>query len=163
MNKLREKVLRFLENDCRFTAKNIADALDVTEQEVADVIASCIDDGTILGYKALINWDKTERDYVSAMIEIKVQPEKGEGFDSVARKICAFDEVVSVFLMSGGFDLAVMLEGKSMREVALFVVEKLAVIDGVTGTATHFVLNKYKDKGIIFGEREKDTRVMTEF
>ena len=147
---IKEKVLRFLETDCRYSAKNIADAIDVTEQEVADVIASCIDDGTILGY-------------VSAMIEIKVQPEKGEGFDSVARKICAFEEVVSVFLMSGGFDLTVMLEGKSMREVALFVVEKLAVIDGVTGTATHFVLNKYKDKGIIFDEKEKDTRVMMEF
>jgi DNA-binding Lrp family transcriptional regulator len=95
--------------------------------------------------------------------KIKVQPEKGEGFDSVARKICALEEVVSVFLMSGGFDLTVMLEGKSMREVALFVVEKLAVIDGVTGTATHFVLNEYKDKGIIFDEKEKDTRVMMEF
>ena len=79
---IKEKVLRFLETDCRYSAKNIADAIDVTEQEVADVIASCIDDGTILGYKALINWDKTDRDYVSAMIEIKVQPEKGEGFDS---------------------------------------------------------------------------------
>ncbi len=160
---IKEKVLRFLETDCRYTAKNIADAIDVTEQQIADVIAACIDDGTILGYKALINWDKTDRDYVSAMIEIKVQPEKGEGFDSVARKICSFEEVVSVCLMSGGFDLMVMLEGKSMREVALFVVEKLAVIDGVTGTATHFVLNKYKDKGIIFDAKEKDTRVMTEF
>ncbi len=163
MTNLKEKVLRFLEDDCRFSAKNISDALGITEQQVADIIAECIDDGTILAYKALINWDKTEREYVSAMIEIKVQPEKGEGFDTVARHICAFEEVVSVFLMSGGFDLAVMLEGKSMREVALFVVEKLAVIDGVTGTATHFVLNKYKDKGVIFGEREKDTRVMTEF
>jgi len=163
MSNIKERVLRFLESDCRYTAKNIADALNTTEEAVAAVIASCIDDGTILGYKALINWDKTDRDYVSAMIEIKVQPEKGEGFDSVARRICAFEEVVSVFLMSGGFDLAVMIEGKSMREVALFVVEKLAVIDGVTGTATHFVLNKYKDKGIIFDEREKDTRVMTEF
>lgn len=163
MTNLKEKVLRFLEDDCRFSAKNISDALGINEQQVADIIAECIDDGTILAYKALINWDKTEREYVSAMIEIKVQPEKGEGFDTVARHICAFEEVVSVFLMSGGFDLAVMLEGKSMREVALFVVEKLAVIDGVTGTATHFVLNKYKDKGVIFGEREKDTRVMTEF
>ena len=90
-------------------------------------------------------------------------PRSYTALDSVARKICAFEEVVSVFLMSGGFDLTVMLEGKSMREVALFVVEKLAVIDGVTGTATHFVLNKYKDKGIIFDEKEKDTRVMMEF
>ena len=163
MDRLTEKVLRFLENDCRYTVKNIADALSVEEQTVADIIASCIDDGTILGYKALINWDNTDRDCVSAMIEIRVQPEKGEGFDSIARKICAFDEVVSCYLMSGGFDLAVMLEGKSMRQVALFVVEKLAVIDGVTGTATHFVLNRYKDKGIIFGETEKDTRIMTEF
>ena len=111
---MKEKELCFLEEDCRFSAKNISDALGATEQQVADVIAECIDDGTILGYKALINWDKTEREYVSAMIEIKVQPEKGEGFDSVARHICAFEEVVSVFLMSGGFDLAVMLEGKSM-------------------------------------------------
>ena len=162
MTDIKQKVLRFLEEDCRYTSKNIADALNVSEDEVAKIIASCIDDGTILAYKALVNWDKTDREYVSAIIEIKVQPEKGEGFDSVARQICAFEEVSSVYLMSGGFDLAAVIEGSSMREVALFVVEKLAVIDGVTGTATHFVLNRYKDKGVIFAGGEADDRQMTE-
>lgn len=156
--KKNEKILKYLEQNAHFTAKNIADALNMDVAEVEKIIEAYEQDGTILAYKALINWDKTPRDYVSAIIEIKVQPQKGEGFDAVAKQICAFPEVVSLYLMSGGFDLAVTIEGKSMREVALFVVEKLAVIDGVTGTATHFVLNKYKDKDVIFDKTEKDER-----
>ena len=134
----------------------------MTVEEVDKIIENYENEGVILGYKALINWDKTPREYVSAIIEIKVQPIKGEGFTQVARQICAFPEVVSCYLMSGGFDLAVILEGKSMKEVAMFVFEKLSVIDGVTGTATHFVLNKYKDKELIFEAQEKDDRQMVE-
>lgn len=157
-----EKILRLLEENSRYTPKNIADAVGMTEAEVKASIEEDERSGVILGYKALINWDKTPRDYVSAIIEIKVQPIKGEGFAQVARQICAFPEVVSLYLMSGGFDLAAILEGKSMREVAMFVYEKLSVIDGVTGTATHFVLNKYKDKQLVFESPEKDDRQPTE-
>ena len=134
----------------------------MTVEEVDKIIEDYENEGVILGYKALINWDKTPIEYVSAIIEIKVQPIKGEGFTQVARQICAFPEVVSCYLMSGGFDLAVILEGKSMKEVAMFFFEKLSVIDGVTGTATHFVLNKYKDKELIFEAQEKDDRQMVE-
>ncbi len=155
-----EKILRLLEENAHFTHKNIADAVGLTEAEVDKIIEDYEQQGVILGYKALINWDKTSREYVSAIIEIKVQPIKGEGFTQVARQICEFPEVVSCYLMSGGFDLAVTLEGKSMKEVAMFVFEKLSVIDGVTGTATHFVLNKYKDKELIFETQEKDDRQM---
>ena len=157
-----EKILRLLEENAHFTHKNIADAVGLTEAEVDKIIEDYEEQGVILGYKALINWDKTSREYVSAIIEIKVQPIKGEGFTQVARQICAFPEVVSCYLMSGGFDLAVTLEGKSMKEVAMFVFEKLSVIEGVTGTATHFVLNKYKDKELIFETQEKDDRQMME-
>lgn len=158
---LKERVLKYLEEDCRLTAKNIADALGASESDVKAVIDACEADGTILGYKTLVNWDKTDREYVTALIEIKVQPVKGEGFDSVAETICSFDEVVSVQLMSGGFDLAVVIEGRTMKDVARFVFDKLAVIEGVTATSTHFVLNKYKDKNTIFASEEPDDRVLT--
>lgn len=157
----KERILKYLEENAKYTPKNIADALGISEQEVTDVIRECEADGTILGYKTMINWDKTEREYVSALIEIKVLPVKGEGFDSVAEYICSFPEVVSVSLMSGGFDLAVTLEGKTMKDVARFVFDKLAVIDGVTSTATHFVLNKYKDKNVVIDRAgEDDDRVL---
>ena len=154
----KERILKYLEENAKYTPKNIADALGISEQEVTDVIRECEADGTILGYKTMINWDKTEREYVSALIEIKVLPVKGEGFDSVAEYICSFPEVVSVSLMSGGFDLAVLIEGKTMKEVAYFVAQKLAPIEDVISTATHFVLRKYKDKGIVYGAPEKDER-----
>ena len=158
----KERVLRYLELNSKYTARNIADAMSIDESEVRAIIEECEKDGTILGYKGLINWDKTSREFVSAFIEIKVQPQKGEGFDAVAEKICAFDEVVSVHLMSGGFDLAVTIEGRTMKDVAKFVFDKLAIIDGVTATSTHFVLNKYKDKNVIFDTTEEDTRELLE-
>lgn len=156
----KEKVLRYLEQNAKYTAKNIADAINAEESEVAAIIKECEADKTILGYKAIIDWDKSDRELVAAIIEIKVLPQKGEGFDSVAKKICAFPEVVSLFLMSGGFDLAATIEGKTMKEVARFVFDKLAVIDGVTATATHFVLNKYKDEGMVFDAAEEDLRLL---
>lgn len=158
----KEKVLRYLEQNAKYTPKNIADALDLDENEVKNIINECETDGTILGYNALINWDKTHRDHVIALIEVNVQPEKGEGFDQVASNICAFSEVESVYLMSGGFDLTVIISAKNMKDVARFVFDKLALIDGVKRTATHFVLNKYKDKGIVFDATEEDLREMLE-
>ena len=158
----RERILQYLEQDARLSAKNIADALDLEESAVSAVIREAERDGTIRGYHALINWDKTDRDLTRAVIEIRVHIRHGEGFESVARQICAFPEVQDLCLMSGGYDLMVVVEGKTLRDVARFVGEKLAVIDGVTGTATHFVLTKYKDKGVRLDTFETDHRLLSE-
>ena len=112
----------------------------------------------ILGYTALVDWDKTDLEYVSALIELKVVPQRDRGFDKVAEKISNYPEVKSVYLMSGGFDLALIIEGKTMKEVAFFVARKLAALEDVTSTATHFVLRKFKDKGVVFGQVPKDER-----
>ena len=114
--------------------------------------------GVILGYTTVIDWDKTDTEYVNALIELKVTPRVGSGYDAVAERIYSYPEVESVYLMSGGFDLAVMLRGKTMREVAIFVAAKLATIEAVTSTATHFVLRKYKDHNVIFGGAPVDER-----
>ena len=131
------------------------------EKETGD-IKKMIDDfekrGVILGYTTVIDWDKTDTEYVNALIELKVTPRVGSGYDEVAERIYNYPEVESVYLMSGGFDLAVMLRGKTMREVAIFVAAKLATIEAVTSTATHFVLRKYKDHNVIFGGAPVDER-----
>ena len=114
--------------------------------------------GVILGYTTVIDWDKTDFEYVNALIELKVTPRVGSGYDEIAERIYNYPEVESVYLMSGGFDLAVMLRGKTMREVAIFVAAKLATIEAVTSTATHFVLRKYKDHNVIFGGAPVDER-----
>lgn len=151
-------ILELLENDGRLTPKELAVMLNKEEGDIKKEIAELEANGTILGYKTIIDWDKTSREYVDAFIEIKVIPQRDRGFDEIAKKICHYPEVKSVYLMSGGFDLAVMLEGKTMREVALFVAEKLALLDAVTSTATHFVLRRYKDKGVIYQVPPKDER-----
>jgi DNA-binding Lrp family transcriptional regulator len=154
------KLLRLLENDGKLTASQLACMLQASEEEVAAEIAKAEENKTILGYKAFIDWDKTEREVVTALIEVKVVPQRGEGFDRVAARIYQYPEVDSVYLMSGGFDLMVMIVGKTMKEVALFVAEKLAVMASVSATATHFVLKKYKDKGVLFtDETVEDKRV----
>lgn len=159
---VREKVLQYLEQNARLTAKNISDALDLEESAVAKIIEEAEADGTLCGYHALVNWDKTEREHTCAVIEIKVHIHHGEGFEEVAKRICAYDEVQDLYLMSGGYDLMVVLEGKTLRDVARFVGEKLAVIDGVTGTATHFVLTKYKNKGVMMDLGSDDHRLLSE-
>ena len=148
---LTRKILKLLENDARLTAKNIAVMLGEDENEVRATIEQLAAEGTILGYKALVDWDKTDREYVDALIELKVAPQRDRGFERVAQKIYNFPEVKNMFLMSGAYDLCVMIEGKTMKQVALFVAEKLAPIEGVISTSTHFVLRKYKDKGVVFG------------
>ncbi len=151
-------LLKIIENDARITEEQLA---VMCEKEVGDIkkmIQKYEKDGVILGYKALIDWDKTDREYVSALIELKVAPQRDKGFDQVAEKIYNYDEVKSVFLMSGGFDLAIMIEGKTMKEVAFFVAQKLAPIESVVSTATHFVLKKYKAEGVIYGSAETDER-----
>lgn len=153
-----KKLLKLLEKDAHLTEKELA---LLCEKEVGDIkkmIDSYEKAGVILGYTAVIDWDKTDIEYVNALIELKVIPQKDHGYEAVAEKICNYSEVESVYLMSGGFDLAVMLHGKTMREVAIFVASKLATIEAVTATATHFVLQKYKDHGVIFGGTEADER-----
>ena len=134
--------------------------LDCDVETVKSEIEAFEKDGTILGYKAIIDWEKTDKESVSAMIEVKLTPQRDSGFDRVAEKIYNYPEVKSLYLMSsGGFDFTLLIEGKTMREVALFVTQKLAPIDSVTATATHFVLRKYKDKGVIYGSTpETDER-----
>ena len=115
-------------------------------------------ENVIVGYKTIVNWDKTDKDVVVALIELRITPQRGEGFDKVAERIYKYPQVKSLYLMSGAYDLAVTIEGKSMKEVALFVAQKLAPMDSIISTATHFVLKKYKEEGIVFEDDEKDTR-----
>ncbi len=155
-----EKILELLEKNSRLTAEQIAVMIDETPEAVAAAIQSLEKDKTILGYTTLINWEKTMKESVSALIEVKVTPLMGEGFDKIAKRIYQYDEVQSVYLMSGGFDLCVMIEGKTLKEVALFVSEKLSPMDSVLSTATHFVLKRYKDAGVIFQVDSGDERRM---
>ena len=153
-----KQLLKLLEKDAHITAEELA---LMCEKETGD-IKKMIDDyekaGIILGYTTVIDWDKTDTEYVNALIELKVTPRVGSGYDEIAERIYNYPEVESVYLMSGGFDLAVMLRGKTMREVAIFVAAKLATIEAVTSTATHFVLRKYKDHNVIFGGAPVDER-----
>ena len=152
------ELLEVIEKDARLTNEQIAVMLDKDEGDISKIIGEYTENGIILGYKALIDWDKTSREYVNAVIELKVTPQPDRGFDRVAERIYNFPEVQSLYLMSGSYDLLVILEGKTMREVALFVAQKLAPIQGVVSTATHFVLRKYKDKGVIYGPAIIDER-----
>jgi DNA-binding Lrp family transcriptional regulator len=154
-----EEILRILEKDsARAPLSNVAHMLGMEEAEVEKEIAKMEKEKVIVGYKTMINWDKTDREVVTALIELRITPQRGEGFDRVAERIYKYPQVRSLYLMSGAYDLAVTIEGKSMKEVALFVAEKLAPMDSVISTATHFVLKKYKEEGIVFDDDEKDTR-----
>lgn len=155
---MKNNILKLLENDARLTAKQLSVMLDVDEKVIQNEIDSLEQNGTILGYKAMIDWEKTERESVTAMIEVKLTPQRDRGFDRVAEKIYNYPEVKAVYLMSGAYDLSVLIEGKTMKEVAYFVSQKLSTIDSVMSTATHFVLHKYKDKGVLYDTSEKDER-----
>ena len=157
------KLLQILENDPTLTHAQLAAMTGSTEAEVADAIARYEKEHIILGYKTIVDWDRTQREAVTALIEVKVTPQRGEGFDRVAQRIYQYDEVESVYLMSGSFDLTVIISGRTLKEVALFVGEKLAPLDDVTGTATHFILKKYKEKHLIFPVQEtQEERVVLE-
>ena len=149
-----KKLLQLLENDCTLTRAQLASMTGMTEAEVAAAIAEYENERVILGYKAIVDWDRTERESVTALIEVNVTPQRGEGFDRIAERIYQYDEVESVYLMSGSFDLTVIISGRTLKEVALFVGEKLAPLEDVTGTATHFILKKYKEKHLIFERQE---------
>ena len=155
---MRNQILKLLENDAKLTEKQLAVMLDTDEATVKAHIDALEKSGTILGYKTIVDWEKTEKESVSAMIEVKLTPQKDKGFDRVAEKLYNYPEVQAVYLMSGSYDLSVLIEGKTMKEVASFVSQKLSTIDSVISTATHFVLHKYKDKGMIYDVPEIDER-----
>lgn len=156
-----EKLLKLLETNARMTNAQLAAMLDTTEEKVAEAIAQYEKDGVIHGYTALIDWDKTGRDLVMARIEIRVSPKKDRGFEEIAETIMEFDEVETVYLMSGGYDLALTVRGRTFKDVAMFVAHRLSPLDSVLSTATHFVLRKYKERGFkVIGE-ECDERSVT--
>ena len=152
------KLLRLLEEDCTLTTEQLASMAEMTVDEVKAAIAGYERDKIVLGYKAIVDWDRTDRESVTALIEVKVTPQRNEGFDRVAERIYQYDEVESVYLMSGAFDLTVIISGRTLKEVAQFVGERLATLEDVTGTATHFILKKYKEKHLIFEKREEQER-----
>ncbi len=159
MEQLYQKILSLLENDARLTPETLASMLGRSVEEVKNAVRELESRGVLVGYKALVDWEKTERESVTAFIEIRVTPQADRGFDKVAERIYHYPEVQDMYLMSGGYDFLLLIEGKTLKEVALFVAEKLSPIDGVISTSTHFVLRKYKDKGIVFGtEPQKDER-----
>lgn len=157
---MRNEILEAIEKNSKLTTKDLSVMLGRTENDIESEITALENEKVICGYNTLINWDKVETDKVTALIEVKVTPQRGEGFDKIAERIYRFKEVKSVYLMSGGFDLTVIIEGKTLKEVALFVGQKLAPLESVMSTATHFVLKKYKEHGVILEEEKKDERMV---
>lgn len=153
-----EKLLKLIENDATISEHELALLLEKEEGDIKKMLASLRESGIILGTRTVINWEKTEEQLVDALIEVKVMPQRDDGFDRIANKICRYPEVKGLYLMSGGFDFTVLIEGKTMKEVAFFVARKLATVEFVTATSTHFVLKTYKDKGIIYDKAAADTR-----
>lgn len=152
-------ILDILEkSEKHLTNEQIAQMIGSSEEEVAEIIKGLEKDNTIVGYKTMINWEKTDKELVTSIIELRVTPQRGEGFDKVAEKIYKYSQVKSLFLMSGSYDLCVIIEGQSMKDVALFVASKLAPMDNVISTATSFVLKKYKEDGLVFYNDEEDSR-----
>lgn len=153
MKALDKKILHLIEDDPRITAENLSVMLEKEVGEIKDIIEKYENNGVIVGYRTLIDWEDTDIENVTALIELKVTPSRDKGYDKVAEKIYNYPEVKDMYLMSGGFDFTVIIEGKNMKEVALFVAEKLAPAEGVLSTATHFVLRKYKTEGVIHGAK----------
>jgi len=151
------ELLKLLEHNARYSTAQLATMLGTTEAEVQAAIAQYEKEGVIRGYTTIVDWEKTEREYVSARIELKVVPEKNRGFEEVAEQISRFEEVRSLRLMSGGYDLAVTVVGKTFRDIASFVAYRLASLESVQSTATHFILRTYKENGVVT-EQSKDER-----
>ncbi len=156
---MREKILRNIAKNGKLSTEDLARMLEADPEEVASEISAMEAEGVICGYPTLINWDKTGCERVTALIEVEVTPERNRGFDKVAQRIYQFEEVESVYLMSGGFDLTVIIDGKSMKEVARFVTTKLSPMESIKSTATYFVLKKYKEHGLpLVEEKSGDER-----
>jgi DNA-binding Lrp family transcriptional regulator len=159
MRGLELEIIRLLKEDSRRSTRMLADLLGTGEKEIQDVIHRLEKEKVIVKYSAVVNWNKVEEEKVTALIEVKIVPERGRGFDAVAERIYLFPEVKSVMLVSGAYDLLVEIEGRTLREVATFVSEKLSTLESVLSTATHFILKKYKQDGVIFEGEEEDTRL----
>ena len=159
MEKTEMSILNILTQDARTPISQIAVMLGEDEAKIADTIARLERQRIILKYPALVNWERVDVDQVEAMIEVRVTPQRGEGFEAIAEQIYRFEEVSSVYLMSGGYDLLVNMKARTMRQLALFVAEKLSTIEHVISTATHFVLKKYKDQGVLMDETTEDLRL----
>ena len=156
---MKERLLKIIAANSKLSTEDLAAMLSVEPGEVREALEELEREGVICGYPTLINWDKADRENVTALIEVKISPERGRGFDKVAERIYQFEEVESLYLMSGGFDLTVIINGKTMKEVAWFVATKLAPMDSIVSTATHFVLKRYKEHGISLVEgRTRDER-----
>lgn len=152
------KLLQLLESDCTLTHDQLAAMTGMTVEEVETEIRRLEKEKIVVGYKAVVDWERTDLETVTALIEVKVTPQRGDGFDRIAQRIYQYDEVESVYLMSGAFDLTVIISGRTLKEVAMFVGQKLAPLEDVTGTATHFILHKYKENHLIFEKREEQDR-----
>ena len=152
------KLLNIIEKNPLLSADELAAMLDVSVEQVKEMLEELRNENVILGTKTVINWDKAGKESVSAFIELKTVPQRDKGFDAVAERVARYDEVKSVFLMSGAYDLAVLVECRTMRDVAVFVAEQLATIEGVTATATHFIMERYKDFGVTFENDTVDLR-----
>ena len=155
---MREQILAVIEKNSRIDIKELAVILGMEEVAVANELKAMEEEGVICGYHTLIDWEKTSIEKVSALIEVKVTPQRGQGFDNIAERIYKYPEVNSVYLISGGYDLLVTLEGKTLKEVSTFVSDKLSTLDTVLSTATHFILKKYKDHGTILEKKYEDVR-----
>lgn len=156
---MREKILSIIEKNSRIDLKELAIILGVEETAIVEEMEKMEQEGIICGYHTLINWEKTSVEKVNALIEVRVTPQRGHGFDNIAERIYKYPEVHAVYLISGGYDLLVSLEGKSLKEVSNFVSDKLSTLDTVLSTATHFILKKYKDHGTILSKDDTDERI----
>jgi DNA-binding Lrp family transcriptional regulator len=154
-----EEILQLLTDDASLTSAQIAERTGRPEAEISKAVSKLEQDGVIRRYKTVIDWEKAGVEHVFGFIEVRVSPERGVGFDSVAERIMGFPEVHSLYLMSGTYDLLVVVQGKTMREVAYFVAERLAPLDHVLSTATHFVLKRYKIDGDVLAERTESKRL----
>lgn len=159
MNKTEKEIVALLTEDSRITAAQIAAALSITEDEALSCVRSLEQRGVIVKYTAIVNADSVDEDEVEALIEVKVTPQRGHGFDAIAEEVSAHSEVQSLYLMSGAYDLAVIVKGKSLREISRFVSEKISTYDSVISTATHFILKKYKVEGAVMNEPEGGKRL----
>lgn len=157
---MREKILRMLERNSRIDLKDMAIMLGSDEVTVANEIAQMEKENIICGYHTMINWENTSQEKVIALIEVRVTPQRGMGFDKLAERIYQYEEVETVYLMSGGYDFTVILDGKTLREVSQFVSDKLSTLESVLSTSTHFVLKKYKEHGTVLARKSKDERML---
>lgn len=160
MNDFKLSILELLQEDARRAPSLIATMLDATEEDVVAAIAEMEQDKLIVKYTPVVNWGRVDDETVTASIEVQITPERGRGFDAIAERIYHYPEVTAVYLMSGSYDLLVEVEGKTLKEVASFVSDKLATLEPVLSTKTHFILKKYKQDGIIFEETQVDQRLL---